>query len=101
MGTDEKVEYESPIDTYFKQSICIEENHVDISLGIEQDQQDPATCLALCNESAQDIALLSPVKCVCGTTDMIKQTSVKVSHSCEACEGQPGTRHSSNFFRLH
>ena len=93
LGTDEEVEYESPIDIYFKQSICINENRVNTSLGIEKDEQDAATCLAMCNESGQDLALLSPIKCVCGSTDMIKQKSVKVSSSCEACEGQPGKRH--------
>ena len=93
LGTDEKVEYESPIDIFFKQSICINESYVNLSLGIEQDEQDAATCLAKCNDSGQDIALLSPETCVCGSTDMINQKSVKVSRSCEACEGQPGKRH--------
>ena len=91
LGTDEKVEYESPIDTYYKQSICISENHVDIGSGYVQDEEDPASCLAICNESAQAVALLSPKNCICGSTDVIKHKSIKVRRSCEACEGQPGT----------
>ena len=91
LGIDE-VEYESFIDIYFKQSICIDDRHVDTTLGTNLGGPDAASCLRMCNESGQAIALLSPLNCTCGNRNMMKHKSMKVSDGCEVCEGQPGER---------
>ena len=97
LGTDEKVEYESPIDIFFKQSICIDDRHVDTTLGTNLGGLDAASCLKTCNESGQAIALLSPLNCTCGNRNMMKHKSMKVSDGCEVCEGQPGDVNSARF----
>ena len=90
LGIDE-VEYESFIDIYFKQSICIDDRHVDTALGTNPGGLDAASCLRMCNESGQAIALLSPSNCTCGNRDMIdKSMKIKDYSACEVCEGQPG-----------
>ena len=93
LGIDE-VEYESPIDIYYKQSICIDDRHVNTALGTNFDGLDAASCLRKCNESGQAIALLSPSNCTCGNRDMMIHKSMKVKDysACEVCEGQPGKR---------
>ena len=92
LGVDEKVEYESPIDLYFKQSICIDDRHVNTTLGTNLGGLDAASCLKACNESGEAIVLLSPSNCTCGNRDMMIHKSMKVKSGCEVCEGQPGKR---------
>ena len=100
LGIDE-VEYESFIDIYFKQSICIDDRHVDTALGTNPGGLDAASCLRMCNESGQAIALLSPSNCTCGNRDMINHKSMNIKSGCEVCEGQPGERLILGSFIIH